>query len=172
MFRTLLASAALALVIATPGIAQDDLSDPKIAHIAYTAGQIDITAAEQALRKSTNPTVTDFAQTMVRDHKAVNEQALALVEKLGVTPEENATSTALSDAAQAKNEELEALEGEAFDAAYVANEVAYHKTVNEALEGTLIPSADNAELKSLLETGLKLFASHQAHAEHLAAVLQ
>lgn len=172
MFRTLLASAALALVIATPGIAQDDLTDPQIAHIAYTAGQIDITAAELALRKSTNPAVTDFAQTMVRDHKAVNDQALALVEKLGVTPEENATSTALTDAAQAKSEELEALEGDAFDAAYVANEVAYHKTVNEALESTLIPSADNAELKALLETGLTLFSSHQTHAEHLASELK
>ena len=37
-----------------------------------------------------------------------------------------------------------------------------------ALSGTLIPEADNAELKALLETGLSLFQSHQAHAEHLA----
>ena len=33
---------------------------------------------------------------------------------------------------------------------------------------TLIPDADNAELKSLLQTGLELFQQHQAHAEHLA----
>ena len=32
----------------------------------------------------------------------------------------------------------------------------------------LIPNAKNAELKSLLQTGLKLFQEHQAHAEHLA----
>ncbi len=46
--------------------------------------------------------------------------------------------------------------------------MAYHKTVNGALSGTLIPSAQNAELKSLLQTGLKLFQEHQAHAEQLA----
>jgi putative membrane protein len=50
----------------------------------------------------------------------------------------------------------------------VDNEVAYHRTVNDALSGTLIPAADNAELKSLLETGLRLFQAHQQHAEQLA----
>ena len=32
-----------------------------------------------------------------------------------------------------------------------------YKTVNGALETTLIPSSSDAELKSLLQTGLKLF---------------
>jgi putative membrane protein len=40
------------------------------------------------------------------------------------------------------------------------------------LSDTLIPDAQNAELKSLLETGLKLFESHLQHAEHLAKELQ
>jgi Predicted outer membrane protein len=67
---------------------------------------------------------------------------------------------------------LAALKGNAFDKAYVDNEVAYHKAVNGALSGTLIPSAQNADLKSLLETGLKLFQSHQMHAEHLVQSLK
>jgi putative membrane protein len=146
-------------------------TDPQIAHIAYTAGQIDIAAAEQALKKTKNPAVKSFAETMVRDHKAVNDQALALVKKLGVTPEENPTSTALSEQAKAMLARLDALSGAEYDRAYVDNEVAYHRTVNGALRDTLIPSASNAELKSLLQTGLKLFGEHQAHAEHLAADL-
>ncbi len=64
------------------------------------------------------------------------------------------------------------LDGAAFDKAYVANEVAYHKQVNGALETQLIPSAGNAELKSLLQTGLKIFQGHQQHAEHVAAELK
>jgi putative membrane protein len=36
----------------------------------------------------------------------------------------------------------------------------------------LIPNAKNAELKSLLETGLKLFKEHQTHAEHLAMTVK
>ena len=106
---------------------------------------------------------------MVRDHTEVNKQALALVEKLKVKPEDNDTSRALTKQAAAKRDELSKLDGTAFDKAYAANEVAYHKTVNGALESTLTPSASNAELKSLLQTGLKLFQGHQQHAEHVAA---
>jgi len=109
---------------------------------------------------------------MVRDHAAVNEQALALVQRLHVTPEPNPTSASLTTQAADAHRRLAALEGAAFDRAYVANEVAYHRAVNDALRGTLIPSAHNAELKSLLEAGLALFGAHQEHAEQLALQLR
>lgn len=173
MIKNTILAALLALGMTSAAGAQDSpLTDAQVAHIAYTAGQIDITAAEQALAKSTNPAVLEFANQMARDHKAVNDQALALVEKLGVTPEDNATSQSLSEAAEATQAELDALEGAAYDAAYVANEIAYHQTVNEALKTTLIPAAHDAELKALLETGLVLFTEHQAHAEHLSTTAQ
>jgi putative membrane protein len=146
-------------------------NDAQIAHIAYTAGVLDINAAKQALAKSGNAEVKAFASEMVRDHQAVNDKALALVKKLNVTPEDNATSQALSKAAAAKLAELGKLSGAAYDRAYVANEVAYHKTVNGALKDTLIPDSQNPELKSLLQTGLSLFTAHQQHAEHLAMSL-
>lgn len=147
-------------------------TDPQIAHIAYTAGVIDVVAAKQAIAKSKNKTVVAFAQDMVRDHEAVNKQALDLVKKLKVTPEDNDTSKALSKQAADKQAELAKLDGAAYDKAYLANEVAYHKAVNGALETLLIPSASNAELKSLLQTGLKIFQGHLQHAEHVAAAVK
>ena len=102
---------------------------------------------------------------------AVNDQALALVKKLNVTPEDNPTSKALTQSAEAERKKLSGLDGAAFDKAYVDNEEAYHKTVNSALSKTLIPDAENAELKSLLEKGLKVFESHLQHAESLATQL-
>jgi putative membrane protein len=169
-------SAAIAAICLLGGVAlaQDAAkpTDPQIAHIAYTAGQLDIEAAKQALQKSNNKDVRAFAEDMVRDHTAVNKQALDLVKKLNVTPEDNDTSHALAKQAADKRAELAKLSGAEFDRAYVANEVAYHKTVNGALETTLIPSASNPELKSLLQTGLKIFQGHQRHAEHLAATLK
>ena len=148
------------------------LTDPQIAHIAYTAGVIDITAAKQALNKASNKEVKAFAEDMVRDHEAVNKQALDLAKKLKVTPEDNDTSKALTKQAAAKRAELVKLSGAAFDKAYTANEVAYHKQVDSALETQLIPSSGNAELKSLLQTGLKIFQGHEQHAEHVAASLK
>ena len=170
MIARLSASALALCMLFVPAFAQGAKpTDPQIAHIAYTAGQLDIEAARQALAKSKNKEVRAFANDMVRDHTAVNKQALTLVKKLNVKPEDNDTSRALSKQAAAKRAELAKLKGAAFDKAYVDNEVAYHKTVNGALESTLIPSANNADLKSLLQTGLKLFQGHQQHAEHVAA---
>jgi putative membrane protein len=161
----LLSTAAFAQGAATP-------TDPQIAHIAYTAGQLDIEAAKQAISKSKNKDVRAFAEGMVSDHTAVNRKALDLVKKLNVTPEDNDTSRALTKAATDKRAELAKLSGAAFDKAYIANEVAYHKTVNDALETTLIPSASNSELKSLLQTGLKIFQGHEQHAEKVDVELK
>lgn len=162
---SLLGGAALAQGAAKP-------TDPQIAHIAYTAGVIDIAAAKQAMAKASHKDVKAFAADMLRDHEAVNKQALDLVKKLKVTPEDNDTSKALTKQAADKHAELEKLKGAEFDKAYAANEVAYHKAVNGALETLLIPNAGNAELKSLLQTGLKIFKGHQQHAEHVAAALK
>lgn len=171
MIARLTAGLATLCLLSAPAFAQGAAkpTDPQIAHIAYTAGQLDIDAAKQALEKSKNKEVRDFAQDMVRDHTEVNKQAIALVTKLNVKPEDNDTSRALTKQAAAKRDELSKLNGAAFDKAYVVNEVAYHKTVNGALESTLIPSANNGELKTLLQTGLKIFQGHQQHAEHVAA---
>jgi putative membrane protein len=124
------------------------------------------------MKKSKNKEVRAFAKNMLDDHKAVNDKALALVKKLNVTPQDNDTSKAIAKGQADKRAELAKLNGAAFDKAYAANEVAYHKTVNGALQSTLIPSSSNAELKSLLETGLKIFQGHQQHAEHVAAELK
>ena len=172
MTRTFVLIAAAALAAGSPALAQDGPSDAEIAHIAYTAGALDVAAAKQALAKSQNPAVREFAETMLRDHQAVNDKAVALVTKLGVTPAENAISAKLSSDAKATEARLAALDGAAFDRAYAVNEAAYHQAVNAALSSALIPSADNEELKALLETGLTLFREHQTHAEHLAADLK
>jgi putative membrane protein len=165
-------AAILSIAGSSLAYAGDKPTDPQIAHIAYTAGVIDVKAAEQALMISKNDAVREFATGMVTDHKAVNDLAIALVTKLGVTPEDNNTSKGLTVQAEAKLAELAKLSGADFDKAYVANEVAYHKAVNGAVADLLIPSASNAELKGLLETGLKIFQGHEMHAEQVAGSLK
>lgn len=185
MLKTMIAAAAVSFAILSAPVAQaadapatpattaaPALNDAQIAHIAYTAGVIDIKNADLALKKTKNPEVKAFAEDMERDHKAVNDQALALVKKLNVTPEDNDTSKSLVKAQDEKRTELEKLDGAAFDKAYIDNEVEFHKTVNGALEKTLIPGASNKELKDFLSTGLKIFEGHQEHAEALAAKLK
>ena len=124
----------IVLTLLSPGLLWAETpakpTDPQIAHIAYTAGLIDVEAGKLALEKSQNTDVRAFAQRMVGDHTAVNDQALALAKKLNVTPEDNPTSQSLAKQAETTREKLTGLTGAAFDKAYVDNEVAFHKTVN------------------------------------------
>jgi putative membrane protein len=168
---TKLATSALIIsaVITMPAFSQGSqkLSDPEVAHVAVSANQIDISSGELAKVKSKNPEVVKFAETMIRDHKAVNEQASALAKKLGVTPKENAVSKQLLSDAEKTKKSLRAKSGSNFDKAYIDNEVAYHKAVISAVEGLLIPETENAELKALLQNILPALQAHLQHAEML-----
>lgn len=146
-------------------------TDPQIASIAVTANQVDIDYAKIAKEKASNAEVKKFAQTMMADHQAVIDKAVALVKKLGVTPEDNSLSQSLVSGANDTKAMLNSKTGADFDKAYVDNEVAYHKAAIDIVENTLIPQSSNAELKSLLESALPLFKEHLSHAEMLQSKL-
>lgn len=148
---------------ATP--ATPKITDPEIASVAVVANQIDIDYAKIAAEKSNNKEVIAFAQTMAKDHQAIIDQAVALVTKLGVTPQDNPTSQSLKNAAATTSETLKAASGDAFDKAYIDNEVAYHSSVIDAVENLLIPNATNEELHNLLQSVVPLLKSHLEHAK-------
>lgn len=169
--------AAAVLVAATlgaPAIAADrmnDMNDLEIAHTAYTAGLLDIRYAHLALALSENDSVREFARTMIRDHSAVNDEAVVLVTKLEVTPQDNDLSRALVEGAVQKRAELRGLDGKAFDCAYARNELGYHQLVNDTVENRFIPSATVPALKELLTDALVTFKAHEQHARHMVAGL-
>jgi putative membrane protein len=169
MLKTLIASLALVSVAHTGAFAESpaDLNDLEIAHVAYTADLNDIRYAHLALGISTNPAVHEFAQTMIRDHSAVNDKALALVTKLKVAPQDNFLSKQLNDQANEVVKELSQLSGAEFDRRYAENELAYHKAVNKLVEGTFIPNIENPEVKALFEEALVIFKGHEKHAEKM-----
>src|SRR3954449_12229455 len=142
-------------------------NDAQIAMIAVVADTVDVDAGKLAAEKASSKEVKDFAETMVRDHTAVNAKATALATKLGVTPEESATSKKLKTDGDATLARLKKMSGAEFDKAYVDNEVAYHEAVIGVVTNTLIPNTKNAELKSLLESAGPIFTSHLEHAKHL-----
>ncbi len=149
-----------------------DLNDLQIAHVAYVADNIDIRYAHLALAISQNPEVRAFAKTMIRDHEAVNEQALALLKKLNAQPQDNFLSKSLQANAEELIDEMSKLRGAAFDRRYAENELAYHKAVNDLVENTFIPNIDNAEVKALFKAGLEIFKAHEGHAEMMVKKVQ
>ena len=147
------------------------INDAQIAAIVVTANQVDVDAGKLAVSTSANAEVKKFAQLMVTDHTGVNKQAVALVTRLKVTPEDNDTSKSLKEGGDKNIATLKGLKGAAFDKAYVDHEVAYHQAVLDAVDNTLIPNAKNADLKALLVKVRPAFEAHLEHAKHLAASL-
>lgn len=168
-------SAGLSLAVAMMSsavYAQDntpELTDPEIASVAVTANQIDVDYGEIALKKSQNDEIKHFAQTMMNDHKSIIKQAVDLVTKLGVTPKDNAVSQSLLKGAKETSAKLNKLKGDAFDKAYIDNEVAYHEAVIGAVKTILIPQAENKELKDLLVKVMPLLDHHLEMAKKVQA---
>lgn len=169
-----LTSAAALVVTAGPVFAQKApaLSDANIAAIVVAANQADIDNGELAVRKGTNERVRAFGRQMVEAHTAVNEAAGELVAELGVTPAPNEISRSIADRQRAERERLAGLEGEAFDRAYIANEIAYHEAVIEAVDGALIPGATNEQLKQTLIDVRPAFVSHLEQAKSIREALE
>ena len=172
--KTVIVIAAVILAAATlntPAQAQAP-SDPQIVGIVGAANQIDIEHSKIALAKSKNAEVKEFAQEMVRDHSAVQKSVNDLAAKLHVTPADSDTSKGLKAQADETTKMLNGLSGKAFDKAYIDNEVTYHKAVIDAINNTLIPNAQNAELKAALTGAVPMFQGHLEHAQKVQSDLQ
>jgi putative membrane protein len=159
------------LCLAPAAISAQTVSDAQIASIVVTANQVDIDAGKLAASKATNPEIKRFGQQMVADHAGVNKQATALVTKLKVTPEDNPTSQSLKAGGDKNVANLKSLKGAEFDKAYIDNEVTYHQAVIDAIDKTLVPSAQNAELKALLVKVRPAFVAHLEHAKTIQSSL-
>lgn len=168
MLATVLGFVSTGLYASSPA----ELNDLEIAHVAYTADIVDIRYAHLALALSTNPDIHEFARTMIRDHEAVNEQALALLKKLGAEAQDNFLSQKIASDAESIITELSALRGGEFDKRYADNELEYHQAVNGLVADSFIPNIENDEVKSLFQAGLKIFKAHEKHASMMVKNLQ
>ena len=161
------------MALSTAALAQSaGINDAQIASIVVTANQVDVDAGKLAETRASNPDVKAFAKLMVTDHTGVNKQAVDLVTRLKVTPQDNGTSRGLKEGGDKNLAALKGLQGAAFDKAYVDHEVAYHQAVLDAVDNTLIPNASNADLKALLVKVRPAFVAHLEHAKHVQASLK
>jgi putative membrane protein len=146
-------------------------TDADIAATVTAANDTDIQNGQLALTKTKDKDVKAFANEMITAHTALNKQGGDLVAKLGVTPTDNPTSTSLKMGGASTRETLKGLSGAEFDKAYINNEVDLHQTVLDQLDNTLIPAAQNAELKTLLQSARPTIAAHLDHAKQLKTKL-
>lgn len=147
------------------------LDDPTIVAIFDEANTADIETGTLAMQKGHSKEVRDFGAMLARDHKQVRQLGRDLASKLGVTPTPPVPDAGLS-AHQATMESLRKLSGEAFDHAFLQHEVAFHKAVIDAVNSTLLPAIQNAEVKALVVKVAPAFQAHMLAAAALDNKLQ
>jgi putative membrane protein len=145
---------------------QASLDDPTIIAIFDAANTWDMETGGVASKKGTTKEVRDFGAMLVRDHQAVRQQGRDLVKKLGVHP------TPPKDFAMAKEhaaalQTLRSEKGRAFDRAFLAHEVAFHKAVIDAINSSLQPSLKNEEARALVTKVAPAFQAHMLAAQNL-----
>jgi putative membrane protein len=141
------------------------LDDPTIVAIFDAANSWDMETSQLALAKSRNKDVRQFAEMMVRDHKAVRQLGRDLAEKLHVAPTPPGKDFALALDHDATMKTLRSAKGRAFDKAYIDHEVWYHQAVIDAVTSQLLPATKNAELKALENKVAPNFVAHLAAAK-------
>ncbi len=159
-------------LVASAAVSAQGVTDPQIAAIVVTANQVDIDAGKVAEERGRSAEVKQFGRQMVAAHTGVNKQAVELVTRLKVTPQDNPTSQSLKSGGDTNVAHLKTLNGDQFDREYVDHEVVYHQQVLDAIDKTLIPGAKNADLKALLVAVRPAIAAHLEHAKMLQASLR
>lgn len=142
------------------------LDDATIVAIFDAANTADMETGALAVERGASKEVRDFGAMLVRDHGQVRAQGRALASKLGVTPTPPEDDAGARDHAAALAR-LKALDGAAFDRAFLAHEVAFHRAVLDAARTTLLPAIENAELKAFVTKVAPAFQGHMIAAENL-----
>jgi putative membrane protein len=156
-----------ASVAAAPDPALDDATIVAIFDAANTA---DIETGQLAAERGSSKDVRDFGAMLVRDHKMVRQQGRDLAKRLGVTPTPPADDASAKSHADAMST-LRSKQGAEFDRVFLEHEVKFHQDVIDAVETTLLPSIQNAEVKALVVKVAPAFRAHMIAAQKLATQL-
>ena len=160
------AAAATAAAPAPAPAAAPALDDPTIVAIFDAANSADIETGQLAAEKGSTKEVRDFGAMLARDHTGVRQQGRDLARKLGVTPTPPADDASARAHAEAMTA-LRAKSGADFDRAFLDHEVAYHQGVIDAINSTLMPAIQNAEVRALVEKVAPAFEAHRAAAANM-----
>jgi putative membrane protein len=148
---------------------QAERMDANIAAMILASNNTDLSYARLVPSRAERADIKEFAQRMLTDHVSVNAQVNELLTKLDLAPEDNVASLDMRDESANKRDIMRELSGYAFDSTYIENEVSYHRKFLASIDNVMLPSARNAQLKSLLTAVRPAVAAHLAHAEQVRA---
>lgn len=144
------------------------LDDATIVAIFDNANTADTETGKLAARRGHSAEVRQFGAMLARDHEMVRQQGRDLARKLAVTPTPPKNDQSGPEQA-ALLSRLKALQGPAFDRAFLQHEADFHRTVIAAIENTLLPAIENQELRALVVKVAPAFQAHMEMAQSLSS---
>ena len=135
------------------------------------ANDVVLSFAKIAYANSGSEEVKGFARRMLTDHTQLIATMRALSAEQEISPSDDGGSRDLRDFSTLQRDSLRALDGRAFDNAYVAMELDRHRAMLSMIDDVLLPRAHSGELRELLASARPIIAAHVAHAEQLQATL-
>ena len=142
------------------------LDDATIIAIFDGANTADIETGVLAAERGHSKEVRAFGEMLARDHRQVRQTGRDLATKLGVTPTPQKDDAGAKAHAQAMGT-LRSKTGPDFDRAFLQHEVAFHKSVIDAVSSTLLPAVRNEELRALVVKVAPAFEAHMLAAQGL-----
>jgi putative membrane protein len=147
------------------------LSDEQILQVVHVANLGEVEQAKIAQQKAKNAKAKAFAGMMVKDHADADAKGAELAKKNKLTPSDSPISTTLKADSDKTVEQLKAQTGAEFDRAYMEAQVKAHQTVLDAIDSKLLPSAKNAELKTMLQGMRPKIEGHLKEAQEIQKAL-
>lgn len=141
-----------------------------IGAVVRTYNVDEVRAANLALSKSKNAAVRAYAERMIHDHSAADQQMSAVMSQLGTQPTPNAASQQDQKRDNAAIAALQSKSGADFDRAYMDTMIAGHRALIQDLD-TMIPGAREEAMKSYLTSLRSVAASHLQQAQQVRSSL-
>lgn len=152
------------------GTAAGRLDDAGVVARIDLINSTEIQENSAGLKKASSPAVKAFARTMVAQHTDNRQKGRVLATTMGIKPAAGQMSEAAEeksgDAAKAEDN-LAGKTGADFDKAFIDAQVAGHQKVLDELQTTLLPAAQNADLRALIEKTIPTVQKHLDQAKQL-----
>jgi putative membrane protein len=131
------------------------MTDANVAAVAHAANMDEIQTSQVAIQRSQNAQVRQFAQMMITEHTAVEQEMMRMLQAKNMTPQPNAVAQAAMQATRATVANLSQRSGMDFDRAYMMHQVQAHRWTLTSLDQSLIPSTRDPEMRTFLSTRVR-----------------
>lgn len=139
--------------------------DGQIIGIIIAINNNEIAAAREAMQKSNNPVVQNFAKTMNRDHSKNLQDTMRVAQANNIAPMQSDKSAKIQKKGAKELYVLHKTPEPKFDVVYINAMIKGHKMVLDIIEKKLLPNATSPALQQHLQ------ATHDKVAQHYQMAL-